>query len=143
MRASVAIVLPCLFALAAAPPALAQDVPPEVTIPQENVRYDYAMVLDVTPVIQTLRTTKMERKCEDGEGRLARVVGAVKGALGGQKAEDGGDGCKLEPVTREYQRTIAYDVDFVYKGTRYRTRMDRDPGNRLRVRVSVTPQPMP
>jgi uncharacterized protein YcfJ len=135
-------VLPCLLALAAGLPASAQEAA-EVTIPQENVRYDYATVLDARPVYQTLRTTKMERRCGDGqdEGRLARVVGAVKGAFGGQEGEDVGD-CRVVPVSREYRRPIAYDVDYVYKGSRYRTRMDRDPGNRLRIRVSITPQPM-
>lgn len=136
-------VLPCLLALAAGLPASAQDVGGEVTIPQENVRYDYAMVLDARPVYQTLRTTRMERRCGDGqdEGRLARVVGVVKDAFGGQGEQDASD-CRIVPVSREYRRPIAYDVDYVYKGSRYRTRMDRDPGNRLRIRVSITPQPM-
>ena len=47
----------------------------------------------------------------------------------------------MEPVAREYRRPIAYDVDYAYKGSKFRTRMARDPGNRLRVRVSITPQP--
>ena len=46
-------------------------------------------------------------------------------------------------MEREFRRAIAYDVDYVYKGSKFRTRMDRDPGNRLRVRVSITPQPLP
>ena len=47
--------------------------------------------------------------------------------------------CRLVQVGREFQRPIAYDVDYVYKGTKYRSRLAEDPGNRLRVRVSVTP----
>ena len=32
-----------------------------------------------------------------------------------------------------------YDVDYVYKGMKYRSRLPYDPGNRLRVQVSITP----
>ena len=48
----------------------------------------------------------------------------------------------MTPVVREYRRPIAYDVDYIYKGSKFRTRLAEDPGNRLRVRVSITPQPM-
>jgi hypothetical protein len=47
--------------------------------------------------------------------------------------------CRMVPVQREFQRPIAYDVDYVYKGTKYRSRLAEDPGNRLRIRVSVMP----
>ncbi|MNU07500.1 hypothetical protein D3C72_2531200 [compost metagenome] len=43
------------------------------------------------------------------------------------------------PVGREFRRPIAYDVDYVYKGTKYRSRLPEDPGNRLKIRVSITP----
>ena len=43
------------------------------------------------------------------------------------------------PVEREFRRPIAYDVDYVYKGAKFRSRLPEDPGNRLRIRVSVTP----
>ena len=42
-------------------------------------------------------------------------------------------------MQREFRRPIAYDVDYVYKGMKYRSRLPDDPGNRLRVRVSVMP----
>ena len=42
-------------------------------------------------------------------------------------------------VDRQFQRPIDWDVDYVYKGTKYRSRLAEDPGNRLRVRVAVTP----
>jgi hypothetical protein len=29
----------------------------------------------------------------------------------------------------------------MYRGSKFRTRMDRDPGNRLRIRISITPHP--
>jgi hypothetical protein len=132
--------------LLAAPLARAQASSPEVVIPQENVRYDYAMVLDVDPVYQVLRTSRLEQVCDvrkrPASSGLARVVVAVKDKLGGASADaDEFENCRMEPVVREFRRPIAYDVDYVYKGSKFRTRMARDPGNRLRVRVSITPQP--
>ncbi|TWI03588.1 uncharacterized protein YcfJ [Luteimonas cucumeris] len=119
-----------------------------VVIHAENVRTDYARVLRVEPVYETLRATRMEHHCEapggDGEGKgLSRVVGAVKDALTPSKEEPvvtkDGQECRLVPVEREFKRKIGYDVDYVYKGSKYRSRLDRDPGRRLRIRVSVTP----
>lgn len=125
-----------------------QEVSPEVVIQQENVRYDYAQVLDVDPVYQVLRTSRVEQVCDvvkkpDAGKGLSRVVGAVKQRLGGgsSEADDELANCRMQPVVREFRRPIAYDVDYVYKGSKFRTRMARDPGNRLRVRVSITPQP--
>ena len=150
MRHGVLLAPTCLLALAASAGVRAQDPSPEVTIPQENVRFDYAQVLAVEPVYQVLRATRTERVCDakapSGNG-ITRVVSAVKERLpGGTTREERGAGlsnCRMAPVVREYRRAIAYDVDYAYKGSKFRTRMDRDPGNRLRVRVSITPQPLP
>jgi uncharacterized protein YcfJ len=140
----------CAAGLLALASAQAQDVPREVVLPQENVRFDYAQVLEVSPVYQTLRATRMERVCdaesESGSG-LSKVVSAVKGKLTRssttrEEREAGLSNCRMAPVVREYRRPIAYDVDYVYKGSKFRTRLAQDPGNRLRVRVSITPQPM-
>ena len=138
-----------LASLLAMPSARAQDAGPETVVPQENVRFDYAQVLEVSPVFQTLRATRVERVCDakqsSGNG-LSKVVSAVKDRLGGaatrEERDAGLTNCRMAPVVREYRRPIAYDVDYVYKGSKYRTRLAQDPGNRLRVRVSITPQPM-
>jgi uncharacterized protein YcfJ len=126
----------------------AQDPPPEFVIPPENVRYDYAQVLGVKPIYQVLRTSSLERVCDasqSGESKLSRVVSSVKGRLTGnvtpEERKAGLSNCRMEPVAREFRRPIAYDVDYAYKGNKFRTRMARDPGNRLRVRVSITPHP--
>lgn len=124
--------------------AMAQDG--DITVVQiENVRLDYARVLRVEPVYQTLRATRMEHHCDSAqkEKGLSRVLGSVKNALTPGKAEKQPDGvdqdCRLVPVEKEFKRPIAYDVDYVYKGSKYRSRLPRDPGSRLRIRVSVTP----
>ncbi len=150
MRLRLAIIVSCLV-VGALPvqAAFAQEAAPEVVIPQENVRYDYAQVLAVDPVYQVLRTSRQERVCDPAKSPgwkgLAKVVGSVKGTLGweGEPDPKSESDCRMVPVTRDFRRPIAYDVDYDYKGSKFRTRMARDPGNRLRVRVSITPQPMP
>ena len=144
-HAPVSLSMACLLAVSAMP-ARAQntDLRNRVVI-VENVRYDYAQVLSVRPVYQTLRTTSMERVCDPREpavsATLARVMSAVRIRADDRKAEDEARNCRMEPVAKEHRRTIAYDVDYMYRGSKFRTRMDRDPGNRLRIRVSIAPQP--
>lgn len=149
-RCPLPVLLPLLLLAA---PATAQTT----VIQAENVRMDYAQVLRAEPVYQTLRATSMVQYCngkpvkeEDGrEGGFSRFVGAVKDVLVPESDEPAAvtpvlpEGCSMVPVVREYRRPIAYDVDYVYKGTKYRSRLPNDPGNRLRVRVSVTPEVPP
>ena len=151
MRFCHPLIVTCLAVGALLPvqAALAQEVAPEVVIPQENVRYDYAQVLAVDPVYQVLRTSRQERVCDPAESSgwrgLAKVVGTVKGTFAPAAETDSKSesNCRMVPVTRDFRRPIAYDVDYAYKGSKFRTRMARDPGNRLRLRVSITPQPVP
>ena len=137
--------LPFLLLAVAAAPAGAQDT---TVIQLENVRFAYAQVLRVTPVHQTLTATAMEETCtpeipeEDAGSRLSRVVGVVKGVLGrpdDEPREKSSRNCVVVPVRREFQRPITYDVDYVYRGSKYRSRLAEDPGNRLRIRIGVTP----
>lgn len=136
-------VLPiALLSLACAgSPAWAQDT---TVIQTENVRFAYAQVMHVTPVYQTLVATRTEQQCDqsprpDTPGRLSRAIGAVKGALGAEAPESADPACRAVTVAREFRRPIAYDVDYVYKGAKFRSRLPVDPGNRLRIRVGVTP----
>ncbi|MDB6162617.1 MAG: hypothetical protein JWL98_49 [Xanthomonadaceae bacterium] len=123
----------------------------ETVIQVENVRLDYAQVLQVEPVFQTLTATQIEQQCESKPaaasappGGLSRIVGKVKRALATSTA-DAADhaNCRAVPVQRQFRRPIAFDVDYIYKGMKYRSRLPTDPGNRLRVRVSVTPYVAP
>ena len=140
--------LPALLALSlSSQPLLAQST----VIQNENVRMDYAQVLRVEPVFQVLRATRLEEQC-DGKPvppksppkGFSRIVGAVKDALGDKPVDEkpaaaSGDDCRMVSVQREFRRPIAFDVDYMYKGMKYRSRLPHDPGNRLRIRVSVTP----
>ncbi|MGH8063613.1 MAG: hypothetical protein ACREO7_16535 [Pseudoxanthomonas sp.] len=134
--------------------AAAQNQPQTTVVPVENVRLDYAQVLAVEPVYQTLRASRTEMRCEEipvprpappvDEGRWSKIVDSVKGVFvripePEPKPGPAKQNCRMVPVDREFRRPIAYDVDYVYKGFKYRSRLAEDPGNRLRIRVSVMP----
>lgn len=117
---------------------LSTAAPAETVVQRENVRYEYARVLRVSPVVQTLTATSVETRCEADDKGISRVVGAVRSAL----KRDSKDGrCHAVPVERKFQRPVAYDVDYTYRGARYRSRLADDPGHLLRIRVSVMPVP--
>ncbi len=148
----------CLLALASAP-AAAQRASQATASPAENVRLDYAHVLKVEPVYETLRASRTEMQCEEvpparatparepeEEGRWSKLVETVKGAFSSDTPREpqvpvpqAKPECRLVPVQREFRRPIAYDVDYVYRGMQYRSRLPEDPGNRLRIRISVMP----
>jgi len=158
LRLRTTLFLSCLLLTA---PAVAQ----ERVIPTENVRLDYAQVLGVEPVYQTLRATRTEQRCdevpaatpesqppEQDESRWSRMVDSVRGWFGGDVEPERAPpvtlppvkvNCRVVPIEREFQRPIAYDVDYIYKGVKYRSRLAEDPGNRLRIRISVVPYVAP
>ncbi len=83
-----------------------------------------------------------------GDGRqAATVVGAVAGGAIGHGVATGNDAthsevqtrCHTVPQVSRERRISGYDVEYRYQGDIYMSRMAYDPGERLRVRVSVTP----
>jgi len=82
-----------------------------------------------------------------GDGRkAATVAGAVAGgAVGNRVSDHGGDyqssqtTCHQVNTVSEQRRIIGYDVEYRYRGEVYMSRLSYDPGERLRVRVSVQP----
>jgi uncharacterized protein YcfJ len=78
-----------------------------------------------------------------GDGRrAATVAGALAGgAIGHHVASTNpnyyGPPCRMVDV--QARRAVGFDVEYSYKGDIYFTRMSYDPGNRLRVRVTVVP----
>ncbi|WP_133479027.1 hypothetical protein [Cognatilysobacter segetis] len=113
----------------------------ETVVQRENVRYEYARVLRVTPVYQTLTATSVETRCEDGS-RVSRALGAVRSVLKRERERNqSGEDCRTVPVERQFRRPVAYDVDYTYRGAKYRSRLADDPGHLLRIRISVMPAP--
>lgn len=83
--------------------------------------------------------------------RVGTVVGAV---LGGSVGSDIGrnnrdrgevvtydtvERCETVSNTREEEKLVGYDVRYSYNGFENTVRMDRDPGETIRVRVDVDP----
>ncbi|MEO7251426.1 MAG: glycine zipper 2TM domain-containing protein [Arenimonas sp.] len=79
-----------------------------------------------------------------GNGRKgATLAGAVLGGAIGQRIDRNNAAnsgrCRTVTVDRDERRLLGYDVEYQYKGEKYMSRLDADPGNRVRIRVSVTP----
>ena len=83
-----------------------------------------------------------------GDGRkAATIAGAVAGGAIGNHAARGDDRtyteterhCRDVESSYEERRIVGYDVEYRYRGETYMSRLGYDPGERLRVRVSVTP----
>ncbi len=87
----------------------------------------------------------------DGRGRkLATVAGTLLGAsIGSDSARaqaaaaqpytTTAERCRVSEQYYTEERVIGYDVQYRYRGRTYETRMDSHPGERLPVRVTVTP----
>lgn len=140
MRASwlLALSMPALGGIAAPCGAQEPSAPQAILVQPENVRVDYGQVLRAEPIYETQTEVWLEQQCEDGKRKfLSRIVGAVKDVF---KSDPEGDvRCRQAQVEREFRRLVGYDVDYMYKGSKYRSRLPYDPGNRIKLRVSVAP----
>lgn len=85
-----------------------------------------------------------------GKGRAAATVaGAVAGGVTGNNIAAAGEQDDARPryttvrhcppAASSQRKAIAYDVEYRYRGDVYSSRLAYDPGDRLRVRVSVAP----
>jgi uncharacterized protein YcfJ len=90
-----------------------------------------------------------------GTGRVAATAaGAIAGAVVGDRVENNGrvvnqPAQMQEQAVRQCRtvesvesRTTGYDVTYDYRGHSYTSLMSRDPGQRVRLRVSVEPEQM-
>ena len=115
-----------------------------------DVRYDYARVVKVDAVVNHASRPISRETCwqepttyqyrpaytyykddNDADGPSAVTV---QGDY--QKLNDGGERCRTVTNWRDTDRVLGYEVTYRYGGREYTTRMDHDPGNRLRVRVN-------
>lgn len=121
----------------------------ETVIVREHVSTEWADVLRVTPVLQTVTASRNEQVCDNqpapATSKPSKWIESIRD-LGRQKHSPKvmqdmltGKGCRIVKVERQFERPIAYDVDYTYRGMKFRTRLPKDPGSRLRIRVGVTP----
>lgn len=169
MAMSQRLVVPLFALLLLAPTAQAQTQAGDDARWAENVTYAFAEVLSADPVYLVVPAPPREECYEEratGNGAGGTLLGAVVGgALGNQVG--GGDGRRAatiagaviggavgnnlssreQPQTRcriiegepERREVVGYDVQYRYRGEIFVSRLDYDPGSRLRVRVSVEP----
>ena len=90
-----------------------------------NVTWAWAQVLRASPVYRMVQVPTSEQRCNSA---------AVP-----QSASHGGRDCHTVPVVYQERRLVGYDVEYVYKGEKYMSRLAADPGSRLRIRIAVTP----
>ena len=83
-----------------------------------------------------------------GDGRTAATIGGavVGGAIGHNVAKNNAHSyettetrCRVVDGGYEERQVVAYDVEYRFRGSVYQSRMNYDPGERLRVRVEVSP----
>ena len=111
----------------------------------DDVEYRQGGSTTTGTVVGALVGAALGNQVGKGDGRkAATVAGAVAGgAIGNniarQRAEAEARGCRIVEVEREENQVVGYDVEYMYKGEKYVSRLPYDPGNRLRVRISVMP----
>lgn len=83
-----------------------------------------------------------------GNGRkAATVAGAVAGGVVGHEIDKNHQGGRVTTstetrcrnVTDVSEKVVGYDVTYTHKGRDYTTRMDQEPGDRIRVENTVQP----
>ena len=121
-----------------------------------EVYYENVPVLDVTPIVESRRVPIRERICEhrepdrrlsqaaSGDVRKGRPLLSISEAAREDKrlwAELSASRERCRTIERYAQRqeVTGYRVEYVYDSERLVTRMDRDPGERIRVRVELDP----
>ena len=138
------------LALAIALPAAAQTAYRYDDDANSDVRYDMARVVKVDAIVSHASAPVSRETCwsepttyqyrprytyyqdEDGDRDPDRVT--VGG--GYQKISEGGERCRTETNYRDTDRVLGFEVTYRYGGREYTTRMDHDPGDRMRVRVN-------
>ena len=113
---------------------------------------------NVATVIGGIAGAVLGSKIGGGTGTYAATaIGSMVGGMAGRQVYENTQRdrytpagtvrvCEPEPVGNGYYnrtndgRSSAYDVTYEYNGRQYTRRMDYHPGNRVRVRVDVSPQ---
>lgn len=133
----------------------------QVNQPQQECRTEYVEVQKQTAaprgvggsIIGGVAGGILGNQVGGGNGRTAATaVGAIVGAIAGDRVENNGNNgggvvVEQQPVRNcrnvDHWQTRAngYAVTYEYHGHTYTAMMPYDPGQRLRVRVAVTPLP--
>ena len=127
--------------------------------PYGNPQYGSGAGRNIATVVGGIAGAVLGSKVGSGTGSyVGTAVGSMVGGMAGRQIYDRTQRnryvrpstvrvCDPEPVRDGYDsyrtndsRANAYDVTYEYNGRRYTRRMDHHPGDRVRVRVDVSPQ---
>jgi len=111
-----------LLALLLATVAIA---PARARLAEENVTWAWAQVLRASPVYRMVQVPTTEQRCDPPTP-----------AANGRPLHEN---CRTVPVLYQERRLVGYDVEYVYKGEKYMSRLAADPGARVRIRIAVVP----
>jgi len=113
----------------------------------EEFVYDDARVIHVEPIVETVTVPSRSVECspaipaEAGDLRAADasldLVTAIRTEAARPPQEDR---CVERVEHRTGERVVGYRVHYRYAGDDYEEMVDEHPGERLRVRVSVSPE---
>lgn len=134
----------------------------QIRQPREECRTEYVQVPVQQPsqarsaggsIIGGIAGALIGNQVGGGSGRTAATAaGAIAGAVVGDRIDNDGRVVSQAPMVQEQavrqcriveayeSRTTGYDVTYEYRGHSYTTLMARDPGQRVRLRISVEPE---
>ena len=131
-------------------PAMAQTTSVDPVDPG-HVHYAWASVTRVDPVYRSVQVASPQQSCQqqsvarrdDGDNTADTVLDAAVGneAAGrdDRMIQDAVTRCQQVQGVSQERRIVGYNVEYRYRGRVYNSRLGYDPGTRLRVRVTVTP----
>jgi uncharacterized protein YcfJ len=128
----------------------------QVRTPRQECRTDYVQApvqqqrSQAGTVIGGIAGALLGSQVGSGNGKVAAAAaGAIAGGMVGDNVDNNGRNYgpqvqeqavqRCRTVDAVQERTNGYDVTYDYRGHTYTTVMNRDPGNRVRLRVSVEP----
>ncbi len=116
----------------------------------EEVFYDNAQVISTKPLYATRTVPITSEQCDfedsdanaQSESSSAKgLVDAIRDSVKGQDTAQRQPQCQTITLFESQEEIVAYKVRYEYGREIYERRMDRDPGEFVRVRVRLDPRP--
>lgn len=113
-----------------------------------NVTYAYADVLRVDPVYDSVRRDDLRESCSDqqvvhegpDDSKSSAIVEHKVDKKSGGGASETEQNCRMVRGAQHQEKNIiGFDVEYRFRGEVYISRLAYDPGDKLKVRVSIAP----
>lgn len=123
-----------------------------------HVQHAYAQVLVVEPAYEEVVVSRLAEYCREtgpDNAQASRLLPALAGDSPGPSADAAADlhaasfeaepadmlACEQRREEAVERQQVGYDVQYRYRGELFQSRLREDPGDRLRIRVQITPAP--